>query len=371
MKFVIKKDILIENLVNVSKAISSKNLIPILSGIKFELNKKGLYLSASDTDISIECFIDKNDITNLYSEGSIVIGGKYIVELVKKLPNTDITIEVIDGYKMLITAENSEFNLNGINPNEFPNLYLEQTKEPISINTLLFKNIINQTSFATSNSETRPILTGVNFKIENNILSVIATDSYRLARKCINIDVNSDNLINVVIPCRNLMELTKVINDDNSNIEIHLFNNKVLFKYKNILFQSRLLSGNYPASSNIIPSIFNISVECDLDKLYSMIDRAALLTSDKDKNTIRLMLNENELTILSTSPEIGKVEEKMEVISDKTTDISFSSKYMMEALKSFNTEKVVINIIDNNSPIILNSKEDNSLIQLILPIKTY
>ena len=137
MKFIIKKEILMENLNNVSKAISSKNLIPILSGIKFELNKKGLFLSASDTDISIECFIDKENIVNIYSEGSIVIGGKYIVELVRKLPSTDITIEVIDGYKMLITTENSSFNLNGINPNEFPNLYLEETKEPITLNTNL------------------------------------------------------------------------------------------------------------------------------------------------------------------------------------------------------------------------------------------
>ena len=98
-----------------------------------------MFLSASDTDISIECFIDKENIVNIYSEGSIVIGGKYIVELVRKLPSTDITIEVIDGYKMLITTENSSFNLNGINPNEFPNLYLEETKEPITLNTNLVK----------------------------------------------------------------------------------------------------------------------------------------------------------------------------------------------------------------------------------------
>lgn len=371
MKFIIKKDILIDNLLNVSKAISSKNLIPILSGIKFELKEEGLYLSASDTDISIKSFIDSKDITKIENEGSIVIGGKYIVELIRKLPNTEVAIEVTDGYKMLITTENSEFNLNGINPNEFPNLYLELTKDPITINTLLFKNVVNQTSFATSTSETRPILTGINFKIDNQKLDVIATDSYRLAKKSINIDVNTSNIINVIIPCRNVIELTKIINDDNENIEMHLFNNKVLFKYKNILFQSRLLSGTYPANSNVIPSSYNISVECNLDMLYGMIDRAALLTNDKDKNTIRLSLNGNELMILSNSPEIGRVEEKMDIINDKNIDISFSSKYMMEGLKSFNADTVIINMIDNNSPIVLTSKEDESLVQLILPIKTY
>lgn len=370
MKFIIKKEILMENLNNVSKAISSKNLIPILSGIKFELNKKGLFLSASDTDISIECFIDKENIVNIYSEGSIVIGGKYIVELVRKLPSTDITIEVIDGYKMLITTENSSFNLNGINPNEFPNLYLEETKEPITLNTNLFKEIINQTSFTASSSETRPILTGINFKINNNVLEVIATDSYRLAKKKIDVDVNVDN-INVVIPCRNLLELSKIITDDNINLEIHLFTNKVLFKYKNILFQSRLLSGTYPASSNIIPLNFNISLECELTKLFGMIDRASLLTSDKDKNTIKLILENKILTIFSNSPEIGKVEEKMNVDNDNFIDISFSSKYMLEALRSFKSDKILINMIDNNSPIILKEVDNDSLIQLILPIKTY
>lgn len=370
MKFIIKKEILMESLNNVAKAISSKNLIPILSGIKFELNKKGLFLSASDTDISIECFIDINEISRVYNEGSIVIGGKYIVELVRKLPSTDITIEVIDGYKMLITTEFSSFNLNGINPQEFPNLYLEKNKEPISLNTTIFKEIINQTAFTASSSETRPILTGINFKITNKTLEVIATDSYRLSKKKIDVDANVDN-INVVIPCRNLLELTKIIIDDNENLEMHLFNNKVLFVYKNILFQSRLLSGTYPASSNIIPTNFNISVECELNKLFGMIDRASLLTSDKDKNTIKLILENKILTIFSNSPEIGKVEEKMEVNNDNFIDISFSSKYMLEALRSFKSDKILINMIDNNNPIILKELGDDSLIQLILPIKTY
>ena len=175
----------------------------------------------------------------------------------------------------------------------------------------------------------------------------------------------------MVIPCRNLLELSKIITDDNINLEIHLFTNKVLFKYKNILFQSRLLSGTYPASSNIIPLNFNISVECELTKLFGMIDRASLLTSDKDKNTIKLILENKILTIFSNSPEIGKVEEKMNVDNDNFIDISFSSKYMLEALRSFKSDKILINMIDNNSPIILKEVDNDSLIQLILPIKTY
>ena len=371
MKFKIKRNILLENLNHVSKAISSRNLIPILSGIKFELEENGLFLYASDTDISVRCFIPKDKITKINEVGSIVIGGKYIVEIVRKLPDTDITIEVIDGFKMIISTSNTEFNLNGINPSDFPNLDLEETNEPIIIDTENFKTLINQTFFATSQNESRPLLTGINFRINDNLLEVMATDSYRLSRKVINLDGNNYNDINIVIPSKNLVELCKMLDDDKDNLELHIFNNKILFKYKNILFLSRLLSGTYPATSSIIPNEFEISINCNANELYEMIDRASLLTSDRDKNTIKLLLEKKILTILSNSPEIGKVEEKIKVDCDKEVSISFSSKYMLDAIKSFNKDNIKININNDNSPIIINSDEEKDLIQLVLPIKTY
>ena len=371
MKCVIKKSILLENLVNTSKAISSKNLIPILTGIKFELKDEGLYLSASDSDISIRTFIPKDNITEIITTGSVVISGKYIVEIIKKLPDKDIVIEVLDGYNTIIQTDGSEFNLNGIDPNEFPNLDLEETKNPIVLNPVIFKTIINQTFFATSLSETRPLLTGINFKLNGNMLEVIATDSYRLARKEIDLKETYENEFNLVIPGKNLVELSRILEDDKENVYLHIFNNKVLFKYKNLVFLSRLISGTYPVSSNIIPNDFRIDIECNYTDLYDMIDRASLLTSDKDKNTIKLELRNRELIISSNSPEIGKVEEKVEIDNDDSISISFSSKYMLEAIKSFNTEKIHLLMNNDNSPIIVKSDKEISLIQLVLPIKTY
>lgn len=371
MKFIIKKNILLENLLNTAKAISSKNLIPILTGIKFELNDEGLYLSASDSDISIRTFIEKSKITEVVQTGSVVISGKYIVEIIRKLPDTDITIEVIDGYNMIIQTTGSEFNLNGIDPNEFPNLDLEETKNPIVLNPIVFKNIVNQTFFATSLSETRPLLTGINFKLSGDLLEVIATDSYRLARKQIKLKDKYENDFDLVIPGKNLVELSRMLEEEKENVYMHIFNNKVLFKYKNIVFLSRLIGGTYPVSSNIIPNDFKIDVECNYSVLFDMIDRASLLTSDKDKNTIKLVLKNRELTISSNSPEIGKVEEKVSIENDANISISFSSKYMLEAIKSFNTEKIHMLMNNDNSPIIVKSDEETSLIQLVLPIKTY
>ena len=371
MKFVIKKNILLDNLLNTSKAISSRNLIPILTGIKFDLKEEGLYLSASDSDISIRTFVKKDDITDIKEIGSIVISGKYIVEIIRKLPDADISIEVVDGFNMIIQTTGSEFNLNGIDPNEFPNLDLEDTKNPIVLNPVTFKNIVNQTFFCTSISETRPLLTGINFKLNDDMLEVIATDSYRLARKQIELKDKYENDFNIVIPSKNLVELSRMLDDDKENVYLHIFSNKVLFKYKNIIFLSRLISGTYPVSSNIIPTEFRIDIKCNYNDLYDMIDRASLLTSDKDKNTIKLTLKNKELIISSNSPEIGKVEEKMDIDNDGEISISFSSKYMLEAIKSFNSEKIHILMNNDNSPIIVKSDEESTLTQLVLPIKTY
>ena len=371
MKFIIKQEILLESLYHASRAISPRNLIPILTGIKFDLTEEGLYLSASDTDISIQCFIPKSDIVEIFECGSVVIGGKYIVEIIKKLPNTDITIEVMDENKMIVSTANTEFNLNGINSSEFPNLDLEQTSEPIILKTNVLKKIIAQTFFATSKNESRPLLTGINFRIENNIMEVIATDSYRLAKKTIYLDKELGYKINIVIPGKNLLELDRIIGDDKESLEMHIFENKVLFKYKNILFLSRLLSGTYPATSSIIPVDFEVQVCCDSNGLFEMIDRASLLTSDRDKNIIRLELIKNNLVISSNSPEIGKVEEKMLVDSNDEISIAFSSKYMLDSIKSFETSSVQLCMNNDNSPIIIKSNEDDSLILLVLPIKTY
>ena len=369
MKFIIKQEILLESLYHTSRAISPRNLIPILTGIKFDLQKEGLYLSASDTDISIQCLIPTENIVEVVEYGSVVIGGKYIVEIIKKLPNTNITIEVMDENKMIISTNNTEFNLNGINSNEFPNLDLEGTSEPIVLKTNILKKVISQTFFATSRNESRPILTGMNFRIDGSIMEVISTDSYRLAKKIILLDKNLDYKVNIVIPGKNLLELDKIMSDDEENLELHIFENKVLFKYKNILFLSRLLNGTYPATSSIIPTDFKVQVKCSCNGLFEMIDRASLLTSDRDKNIIRLELSHQDMIISSNSPEIGKVEEKMVVDSNDEISISFSSKYMLDSIKSFETNDVMLCMNNDNSPIIIKSDEDDSLIQLVCQLR--
>lgn len=375
MKIKIKKEILLENLNKVSKAISTKNLIPILSGIKFELDNTGLTLTASDNDITIQTFIPVMNSEDMIieKEGSIIIQGKYILDIVRKLPDEYINIEVIDELKILIYTDNSEFNLNGINKKEYPNISLEDNKTFVKIDTKSFKLLINQTAFATSNDESRPILTGINIKITGNIFECSATDSYRLAKKQIILNDMVDENYNIIIPSKNILEFIKILNDSENSLEIHVFNNKILFKNDNLLFQSRLISGNYPNVNNLIPTDSYLKITANLEDLYSVIDRASILTSDKEKNVVTLETNNNLLVVKSSSAEIGRVEEKMNIEKDNDEEIkiSFSAKYMMEALKSFEGTKVELSFVGEVKPIIIKDVEDKDLIQLVLPIRTY
>lgn len=373
MKLLIKQNILLKHLNYVIKGISNKNLIPILNCIKFELTNDGLYLMSTDNEIAIKTFIDKKDIENIEITGEIVVSGKYIYEIVRKLPNDIISIEEVMDSKIYITTTNSSFTLNCNNASEFPDLELEDNKTPISISKKLFKNIINQTAFATSTQESRPVLTGINFKIEGNILECTATDSYRLAKKKIELSTSLTENINIIVPTKNLNELIRLFDEEEEDVELHIFNNKIIFKFDSIIMMSRLINGTYPDTSKLIPTEFAINFKVNLSNLYNSIDRASLLTNEADKNTIKLSTKGDIAIISSNIPEIGNVEDRVEIIksSEDEINIAFSSKYMMEALKSFDAEEIQLLFNGEIKPIIIKTPKMDDLIQLILPIRTY
>ena len=371
MKIKIKKDLLLESLNKVSKALSTKNLVPALAGIKFDLKKDGLVLTASDNDITIEAFVPKNKDMDIQEEGSIIIQGKYILDIVRKIPDETINMEVFDETKIIISTANSEYNLNGIDKRDYPNIKLEENKNPIIIDSKEFKKMINQTAFATSNDESRPQLTGINLKLIGNELECNATDSYRLARKVLYINAAASETINIIVPSKNLLEFVKIIDDD--KIEIHIFNNKILFKSTNLLFQSRLINGSYPNTANLLPKDSFLDIKVNINDLYNVIDRVSILTSDKEKNIVTLETNKNHLIMRSSSVEIGRVEETMDIEKEKDEEIkiSFSAKFMMEALKAFEGEFATISFIGEVNPIIIKDDKDDKHLQLVLPIRTY
>lgn len=372
MKFEIEKNILNEHLNYVIRGISNKNLIPILNCIKLDLTNEGLFLTSTNNDLAIKSFIAKENIKTIDTLGNIVVTGKYFHDIIRKLPNDVIIIEEVIEEKINIFTKNSSFFLNCNNVIDFPPLDLELSPNPIKLNKLIFKNIISQTIFAVSSDEARPQLTGVNIKLSKNSFICNATDSYRLSSRVLELENSNLDDNDIIIPSKNLNELIKIINDEDENLKLHIFNNHVIFEFDTIKFMSRLINGTYPNISTLIPTNFLLTVNVNRNLLYNSIDRASLLTNEYEKNTIKFELKNQEITISSNIPEIGRVEEKIKVNTQSSEEIiiSFSSKYMIDALRSLEEDTIEILFNGELKPIVIQNSNNKSLTQLILPIRT-
>jgi DNA polymerase III subunit beta len=376
VKFIIQRDRLVQSVQDVMKAVTSRTTIPILTGIKIVATNEGVTLTGSDSDISIESFIPKeedgDEIVEIKQTGAIVLQAKFFSEIVKKLPTDSVEIEVLNHLQTVIRSGKSKFNLNGLDAEEYPHLPQVEENNKFHIETDLLKAMIRQTVFAVSTSETRPILTGVNWKVENNELICIATDSHRLAlRKA---KVETENTYNVVIPGKSLNELSKIIDDSNELIDIVITENQVLFKAKHLLFFSRLLEGNYPDTSRLIPNESKTDVIVKTKEFLQAIDRASLLAREGRNNVVKFSTIENGfIEISSNTPEVGKVIEEIQTqsIEGEELKISFSAKYMMDALKALEGTDIKVSFTGAMRPFLISPLHDESTLQLILPVRTY
>ena len=378
MRFIIQRDHLVQSVQDVMKAITSRTTIPILTGIKIVASEEGVTLTGSDSDISIESFIpkeeDDKEIIEIKQPGSIVLQARFFSDMVKKLPSDFVEIEVQNHLQTVIRSGNSEFDLIGLDAEEYPHLPQIEEENVFKIPTDLLKAMIRQTSFAVSTSETRPILTGVNWKVENNELYCIATDSHRLAQRKAKVEMETPANYNVVIPGKSLNELSKILADSSESIEIVITENQILFKAKHLLFFSRLLEGNYPDTSRLIPSESKTDIVLHTKEFLRAIDRASLLAREGKNNVVKLITLQDQLIeISSNTPEVGKVVEEMKGISmdGEELKISFSAKYMMDALRAIEGNEIKITFTGAMRPFVIYPINDDSTLQLILPVRTY
>lgn len=378
MKIRILKHDLNESIQHVSKAISSRTTIPILTGIKLEVNFQGMTLTASDTDISIQAYIPAEDkdkqIVQVERPGSVVLPAKFFVEIIKKLPSEDIEMEVQDGFQTFIRSGSTDIQMVGLDPEEFPVLPSIEENQVISIPGDLLKNMIRQTVFSISTNETSPILTGVLWNLSDNQFKFVATDRHRLASRVAGLDdAEGARFSNIVIAGKTLNELSKIIPDQNTRIEIVVADNQVLFKIDRVLFYTRILDGTYPDTSKIIPTNYKTELILDTKKLSDSIDRAYLLSREEKTNIVRLQtLEDGSIEISSSSSELGKVTEQMEVaqFTGEPLRISFNSKYMLDVLKVVESEQLHIGFTGAMSPIIIKPVDDTQSLYLILPYRT-
>ena len=308
-------------------------------------------------------------------EGIAILQGKDILDIVRVIPEEEINIEVFDEAKVLIYTDDEKikYDLNVINKNDYPNVNLEKSENFVTITTSDLLNIVKETAFATSNDESRPVLTGISFKINGDLLECIATDSYRLAKKNLRLSKPVEENYNIIIPGKNIIEFSRIIDSSNDEVKLHIFNNKILFENEDLLFQSRLISGNYPPTSKSIPEEFNLTIKASLSQLYNVIEQASILTTDKEKNIVSLSTKGDLLTVKSVSNEKGKAEMKMNITKDNNEEITiaFSAKYMMEALNALTTDEIEMSFVGEVKPIVIKNNVDDGLLQLVVPIRTY
>ncbi|MTV23645.1 DNA polymerase III subunit beta [Staphylococcus delphini] len=376
MEFSIQRDYFITQLNDTLKAISPRATLPILTGIKIDATNEGIVLTGSDSEISIEITIpnqvDGQEIINVVEPGSVVLPGRFFVDIIKKLPGKEVRLSTNEQFQTLITSAHSEFNLSGLDPDQYPLLPQVSSDDALQLPVKVLKNIIAQTNFAVSTSETRPVLTGVNWLIQQNELICTATDSHRLAVRKLKLDEEIEDK-NVIIPGKALAELNKIMTDSEDHIDIFFASNQVLFRVGNVNFISRLLEGHYPDTSRLFPENYEIKLGLNNSDFYHAIDRASLLAREGGNNVIKLSTGDTQIELSSTSPEIGTVKEEVTAndVEGGNLKISFNSKYMMDALKAIDNEEVEVEFFGTMKPFILKPKDDDTVTQLILPIRTY
>lgn len=370
MNFTINRDVLSQNLSYVSKALSNKIQMPGLTGILFNVSKKEIILTASNNEISIQTTI-KKDFT-VVEGGNFLVQGKFLIEIIKKLNATDVDFISFDENTIKILAGKSVFTLNCLSIDSFPMISFDNSDVKFTIDTPNLRQIIRKTVFAISNNESRVVLTGVSLKAKDNVIEVTATDSFRLARKKLEFDYNFPE-INIVIPGKSFEELNKILEGNFDIVEIHCSSSKILFKIDNILFQSRLIEGVFPKIDSLIPTKYVNKLQFSKEDLTSIIDRVSIFVNLEQSNIIKLSINTNgTVEFTSISNELGAAREEATPISsdiNETMQIAFSSKYLSEALRTFDDDKVEVKFTGEIKPFVITSEKDKNLIQLILPVR--
>lgn len=375
MKVTLNRSAFLEELATVQRAISGKTTIPILTGVKIVLTNEGLTLTGSNADISIETFLSvEDDKANMIIEktGAIVLQARFFNEIIRKLPETTLSLELIENNQLVITSGKALFKVNGLNPENYPHLPIVDNEKSLKLPVRVLNKLISETVFAASLQESRPILTGVHFILNQGALMGVATNSHRLSQRVINLE-QSDHDFDVVIPAKSLQELSRSFKDEDEVVEMNIMENQVLFKTSNMNFYSRLLEGNYPDTARLIPTNFNTEIDFNVPELLAAIDRASLLSHEGRNNIVKLSIDSEQVTIYGNSPEIGNVEESLSFkkVSGEPIDISFNPDYMKDSLKSFGNIDVTIKFISPIRPFTLQPKDEEiNFIQLITPVRT-
>ena len=372
MNFVINRDLFLSNLNDVSKAMSNKPQQPVASGIKIDVKENEISLLATNSEIAIQAIIPLTAQLTIEKTGTVVLPGKYLLDIVKKSEAKDIKVTKFESNVVKIIAGRSEVTMNTLDIEAFPIVNLDRNGVELSIDVMNLKQIIKKTAFAAGNQDEQLVLTGVNAVTNGNKLEVVATDRYRLAKKHI-IFPNELEKISVIFPSKSLDDLNKILDDSEDIVNINISSAKAVFTFKNITFRTRLIKGAFPNTDAIIPHDFITKIKFNKQDLMATIDRASLFVAQDSASIIKLALNKDgNVLISSVNNEIGSVEETIKPIS--CSDIipfqtAFSYRYLLDSIRAFDSNEIVISFTGEIRPFVLTGEYDINYIQLIVPVR--
>ena len=376
IQFSINKSFFLQALNATKRAISSKNAIPILSTIKIEVHAQHIVLTGSNGQISIENTIpvsNENAGLLITLPGAVLLEANFFINIISSLPDVSLDFTEIDHHQIVLTSGKSEITLKGKDVDLYPRLQEMTTENPLVLKTKLLKSIISETAFAASLQESRPILTGVHMVLsEQKEFKAVATDSHRMSQRKLTLENTSANF-NMVIPSKSLREFSAVFTDDIETVEVFFSDSQVLFRSDYISFYTRLLEGNYPDTDRLLTNSFETEVTFNTAALRSAMERAYLISNATQNGTVKLEITSDSISSHVNSPEVGKVNEELDSISQSGSDltISFNPTYLIEALKALKSETVMIRFISPVRPFTLMPGDDTeNFVQLITPVRT-
>ena len=368
MKIVCYKENILKAINSVVKGVASKTTMPILEGILIQTNDKEIKLTTYDLEIGIEYVME----CEVEEQGSTVVNAIMFSEIIRKLPDTEIHITLNDKNLLEIECEGSLYKLATMNPEEFPELPKIEVENSIEIDQTLLKNMIRKTIFAVSNEESRPIFTGCLFEIENNKLTVVAVDGFRLALRSIFLNKQSNNF-KAVIPGKTLNEVNKILSDSFEPVKIGVSKNQALFEMDNCKIVTRILDGEFLNYKNVIPSNWETRIKVNKNNIQNSFERISLISSstvEKEKKyPVKVQVDIGKITISCTN-QTGDAKEELYVSTEgKNLEAGFNPKYFLDSLKAIDDEEVYVEFGSSISPCLIKSTENNDYTYMILPIR--
>ena len=360
------KSVLSDALSVVSKAVSSKSNLSVLEGIFIKAEKdSSLTLIGNDLEIGIEAKINAEVIES----GKVVLNAKMLMGIVRSLPSDEVYIEVKENNSAVIKSGLSKFEINGIDPMEFPELIKVDSEYNIELSNDLIKNMINKTAFSVSGSDLKPVLKGCLLEIDENKIKMVAVDKFRMA---IREEILEDSFEkkSLIIPEKTLSELAKILKDGDEKVKINCNSKNVVFTFENYKMVSRLIEGEFIKYNSAIAESFEIELECSKSELTDSITRATLmLTGDTLKAPLKFKISGDNIKIFCETAR-GSFDDNINVpTGNANLLIGFNNEFLLDALRACDEDMIKIKFNKNINPLVITPVEGNKFLYLVLPMK--